>query len=66
MTTKVPLQSHALPTELQKDEKRKKMLYSIFINTLIAVRIRYSPDGARTRDLGVAFIRMRIEESNPQ
>lgn len=25
-----------------------------------------SPDGARTRDLGVAFIRMRIKELNPQ
>ena len=47
------------------------MLYSIiFINPLInkfAVRIQFdSPDGARTRDLGVAFIRMRIGELNPQ
>ena len=75
MTAKVPLQSHALPTELQRDTKkikRKKdavfdfLLIPIMINKF-AVRIQFdSPDGARTRDLGVAFIRMRIEKLNPQ
>ena len=57
--------------EIQKEKKDaifdfKNDKKSVCVWYLLFEYMCNSPDGARTRDLGVAFIRMRIGESNPQ